>query len=413
MTDATTLVRMPPMYAKQHKAVSDKARYSVIEASTKSGKTLGCLIWQGARVMRDTQAMNHWWVAPYYGQANIAYNRAKRMFRGVCQTHEQEKRLSFTNGAIWWFKSGEKPDALYGEDVADVVIDEATRVREESWYAIRSTLTFTKGPVRIIGNVKGRQNWAYRMARKAEAGEEGYAFHRITAQDAVDAGLLDQKEIDDAKGALPEHIFNELYLCIPSDDGGNPFGLSAIAKCVVSDTTVATPVVWGVDLAKSQDWTVACGIDGDGHVVGLERWQSDWGATRTRLLSLLDGVPALIDSTGVGDPIVEDLQRKHGNITGFKFSSSSKQQIMEGLAAAIQRQEISFTEGWLSTELETFEYVYSRTGVKYSAPEGLHDDGVCALALAVRHKATAGCLQLGVRVIGGEADPVDDERFWQ
>jgi hypothetical protein len=36
-------------------------------------------------------------------------------------------------------------------------------------------------------------------------------------------------------------------------------------------------------------------------------------------------------------------------------------------------------------ELETFEYEYTRTGVRYSAPEGLHDDCVCALALAV-HK---------------------------
>jgi len=39
-------------------------------------------------------------------------------------------------------------------------------------------------------------------------------------------------------------------------------------------------------------------------------------------------------------------------------------------------------------ELEAFEYVYTRTGVRYSAPEGLHDDCVCSLALA-RQKFSA------------------------
>ncbi len=56
---------------------------------------------------------------------------------------------------------------------------------------------------------------------------------------------------------------------------------------------------------------------------------------------------------------------------------------MEGLAVAIQQQRIRFPEGSIKAELEAFEYVYSRTGVHYSAPEGLHDDCVCALALAV------------------------------
>jgi hypothetical protein len=58
---------------------------------------------------------------------------------------------------------------------------------------------------------------------------------------------------------------------------------------------------------------------------------------------------------------------------------------MEGLAVAIQNREIGYPEGVISQELSDFEYVYTRTGTKYSAPDGLHDDAVCALALAL-HK---------------------------
>jgi hypothetical protein len=57
---------------------------------------------------------------------------------------------------------------------------------------------------------------------------------------------------------------------------------------------------------------------------------------------------------------------------------------MEGLSVAIQQRRVHFPEGPLLSELETFEYEYTRTGVRYRAPDGLHDDCVCALALAVQ-----------------------------
>jgi hypothetical protein len=56
---------------------------------------------------------------------------------------------------------------------------------------------------------------------------------------------------------------------------------------------------------------------------------------------------------------------------------------MEGLAVAIQQQAITYPDGAIVNELEAFEYVYTRTGTRYSAPEGMHDDCVMALALAV------------------------------
>ena len=98
--------------------------------------------------------------------------------------------------------------------------------------------------------------------------------------------------------------------------------------------------------------------------------------------SHVKSVCASVDSTGVGDPILEALQKKGPNYEGYKFSSSSKQQLMEGLAVAIQRSEIKFPDGLIKAELEIFEYQYTRTGVRYSAPDGFHDDCVCALALA-------------------------------
>lgn len=382
----------PALYPAQQAAIFDcvdpngkEARYGVVEASTKAGKTVGCMAWLLEQAhINGAPNRNFWWVAPVYPQAKIAFRRIKAgLTRGTYIANESELTIKLLGvGSVIWFKTGEKPDNLYGEDVFAAVVDEASRVREDSWIAIRSVLTATGGPVRIIGNVKGRTNWHYKIARVAEAGTPGYSYAKLTAYDAVAGGVLDIEEIEDAKRLLPERVFRELYLAEPSDDQGNPFGLNHIDRCTVEAMSEERPVAIGVDLAKSYDYTVVTALDRQGRVCGFERWQDSWEATEERILNLCGTVPTLIDSTGVGDPIVERLQRKRHNFRGFKFTSKSKQQLMEGLATAIQGQRIFFPDGPIKRELDTFEYQFTRTGVLYSAPEGLHDDCVVSLALA-------------------------------
>jgi hypothetical protein len=90
-----------------------------------------------------------------------------------------------------------------------------------------------------------------------------------------------------------------------------------------------------------------------------------------------------VDSTGIGDPVLEELQVDHGNFTGYMFSLVSKQKLMEGLAVSIQSHEIGYPEGPIRQELESFEYVVTPSGrTTYAAAQGHPDDCVCALALA-------------------------------
>lgn len=379
-------VRRPHLYAKQEAFLFAPERYSVVEASTKSGKTAGCIAWMIEQAtLNGAEGRNYWWVAPTYSTAKIAFRRMKRAIpRDFYSAREDEQTITFLNGAVIWFKGADNPDSLYGEDVFAAVIDEASRCKDDSWYAVRSTLTKTRGPIRIIGNVKGRKNWAYQLARKAESGAPDMAYFKLTAYDAVDGGILDLAEIEDAKRTLPDDVFRELYLAEPSDDGGNPFGIDAIRKCI-APLSKEPPKTWGIDLAKSTDWSVAIGLDAANKVCRFERWQGPWESTITRIRSTAGTLPTLVDSTGVGDPILEALQKNGGrNYEGFKFSAPSKQQLMEGLAVAIQQKGTSYPEGHIVNELEAFEYEYTRTGVRYSAPEGLHDDCVCALALAIQ-----------------------------
>ena len=147
-------------------------------------------------------------IAAVLAQAKIAYRRMKDgLPRGLARASETDSSILLPNGATIWFRSGEHPDSLYGEDVWAAVIDEATRVKPEAWHALRSTLSATQDPVRIIGNVSGRRNWAYQLARRAEAGEPNMHYAKITAYDAIKAGVLAQEEVEDARRNLSKRVF--------------------------------------------------------------------------------------------------------------------------------------------------------------------------------------------------------------
>lgn len=307
--------------------------------------------------------------------------------RDFFKVNESRLTLTLPHGSIIEFKSGENPDSLYGNDCYAAVLDEASRMREESWIAIRSTLTKTRGKAKLIGNVKGRKNFFYQMAQKAKTKEAGYFYKKITAYDAVNAGILHIEEIEDAKRTLPENVFKELFLAEASDDGSNPFGLDHISRCVYPLSTQPT-VCFGVDLAKKNDWTVIVGLDKFGQVSYFDRFQKDWKQTKETIIGLSPGL-ITIDSTGVGDPIAEDIARAR-ETQMVTFTSRTKQQLMEGLAYAIQNRQTTVLEGVMKDEMDSFEFEYTRTGVIYTAPQGLHDDCVCALALAVKnHKQQA------------------------
>lgn len=376
--------RRPWLYEKQLRAIFSPLRFSVIEASTKSGKTVGCLAWILEQALRLKPGDNVWWVAPVYGQSDIAFTRMKaylpdELYKANATKMNMTLRV---NGAVIWFKSGEKPDNLYGEDVHAAVLDEATRMREEAWQAVRTTLTATRGPARIIGNVKGRKNWAFKLARKAEQGRKNWGYFKLTCQDAVDAGILDPEEIEEARHDLPEAVFRELYWAEPTEDGSNPFGVQHIAACV-APMEPGPAAAYGWDLAKSIDWTVGIGLNHRAYTCDFHRFQMPWEETLRAIRKTTGKVPADVDSTGVGDPIAERLARGSSNFHGFNFSGGGKQKLMEGLAVGIQSGEVHYPDGVIRQELEQYEFVYTRAGgVKYEAPEGYFDDCVCSLALA-------------------------------
>jgi hypothetical protein len=380
-----TLVR-PVLHDAQQAVIDGRKRFNVLQCGRRFGKTtLGVDLAIDAAL----DGLPVGWFAPTYKILADAWRELVAGTRDVtAHLDQQERRIQLITGGVIECWSLDTPDPARGRKYGRVLIDEGGIVRdlEQAWNgAIRPTLTDLRGDAWFFGTPKGR-NYFHQLYTRGQAGDGEWASWRFGT---VANPAIEPAEVEAAERDMPRAAFEQEFLGIPADDGGNPFGIDAIRACI-GPLSTAAPAVWGIDLAKSEDWTWALGLDGSGAVCRSERWQGPWSATLERLAGMVgkSGARALVDSTGVGDPIVEQLQaRCPGLVEGFKFTAQSKQQIMEGLAAAIQQRALTIPDGPLVAELESYGYEYTKSGVRYTAPDGLHDDGVCALALAQHARA--------------------------
>jgi hypothetical protein len=349
------------------------------------------------------------WFEPTYKYLLESWNELVSRLR-VVATHvsDQHKRLELITGGVIEAWTCDTPDPARGRAYDLVIINEAGIIREllEIWQqAIRPTLTDRQGRALFMGTPKGRSHDFSLIHTKAETTPSWEAFRGPTADNPYIPGL--EEELAQAKAELPPQVFAQEYEGIPSDDGGNPFGLDAIRACVGEPPVELEAVAFGWDFARAQDWTVGVALDKDYHVVAFERWQLvPWGETRSRVLKVTGATPAWGDSTAMGgDVVVEDLQRAGCPMIGVPFSQKMKQLLMERLAVCLQQRKLRFPDGPIRAELESFGYEYTKFGVRYTAPAGLHDDCVMALALAVY-----GRDQFGAMVDAGEPALYDENR---
>lgn len=365
-------ILLPSPHINQQKILENDKRFRVIMCGRRFGKSE---LSQILSVTYASRALSVAYITPTYGLAKVFFSKLTEAL--PFPNNKSDLKIAFPTGGEIEFFTGERLDNLRGRKFHLVIVDEASFIPdlENGWNnSIRPTLTDYKGKAVFLSTPKGK-NFFYSLFMKQ--GENDWASFKFTSYDNP---FIDPQEIDDARMQLPEVVFEQEYMANPSENSANPFGNAFIRNCVkpISNHPV---VAFGIDVAKSFDHTVIIGLDNNGNVAYFDRFQMDWHNTKENI-KRLPRCPILIDSTGVGDPILEDLKRDGLQIEGLKFTSQSKQQLMEGLSTAIQQQRIGFPDGIIRDELEIFEYEFTSSGVRYSAPTGFHDDAVCALALA-------------------------------
>lgn len=155
------------------------------------------------------------------------------------------------------------------------------------------------------------------------------------------------------------------------------------------------PCFLGVDLGKKVDYSVIAVVSEQADQVRLvyyKRWpletpySSVIGSVRVIIEKLGNVQKCLVDQTGVGEYIVEDMQ-KGGirNVEGIMLSLPMKQEILGYLKQLMQNKQFIFPfDVDLTAELNVENFELTKTGqIMFSHPDGTHDDILWAVALAV------------------------------
>ena len=368
---------LPEPHINQQAILDSKARFRVVMCGRRFGKSELAQVEISLGAIRGDSVA---YITPTYKLAKTFFDKLTNVI--PFSNNKSDLIINFPNNGKIEFFTGERLNNLRGRKFHRVIIDEASFIPnlEDGWLnSIRPTLTDYKGSALFLSTPRGR-NFFYSLFMKG--GETDWEAFKFTTYDNP---YIDPAEIEEAKRQLPEAVFRQEYMADPMDNASNPFGSAHIRNCVKPLSTQPT-AFYGIDLAKSHDWTVIIGLDKDGNVSYFDRFQKDWKQTKETILNLDKSIPVMIDSTGVGDAITEDLQRSFNAMEGFKYTSQSKQQLMELLSLSIQQGKIGFPDGVIKEELDIFEYQFTSNGVRYNAPSGFHDDCVNALALAVKCK---------------------------
>jgi phage terminase large subunit-like protein len=171
-------MQLPPLHPQQSDFVNDPTRIVVAACGTKTGKTFGLCIWLLRHAWNNYQSLN-WWAAPTLRQARIAFNTIGRWLPPVSSgrirvnRNEMVYTLLRSDGSVHSiieFRSADNPDSLRGEGVHAAVVDEAGYWSRDSYISIWTTLTRTRGKLRVISTPKGR-NWFYEEWMKGWEGK--------------------------------------------------------------------------------------------------------------------------------------------------------------------------------------------------------------------------------------------------
>lgn len=375
---------LPDLHAGQRTVWEHPARFQVLSCGRRWGKSrLGAL----RCIVAALQGGRAWWVAPSYPMASVGWRMMKRLAVQIpgAVVRESDRLITMPGSGTVQVRSADDPDSLRGEGLDYLVMDECAFIRERAWTeALRPALADRRGRAMFISTPKGR-NWFWRIWSAQDSEWRSWRFS------SYDNPFIEPTEIDAARRLLPERIFAQEFLAEFIDDAGGVFrGVMAAATAEQQERgQPGREYVIGVDWGKHNDFTVLSVIDvGYRALVKIDRFnQIDYTVQTDRLRALCERFrpsAVVVERNSIGEPLIEMLLRQGLPIVPFNTTNASKAAIIDGLALAFERQSIQIIDDpVLLAELQAYEMERLPSGLlRYSAPDGLHDDCVMSLALA-------------------------------
>jgi hypothetical protein len=387
-------IKLPRPYPLQSEILQSPAKRKVINAGRRVGKTTlasiaaaQCLL-SGKRALLSSTSQE---------QADVFWRYIRGWLRpltdhGIAYKNETRRIIALGDGEIR-VKTGSDADALRGDNVSLLVLDECARLNPTAWQEVGAPmLADSNGDAMFISTPK-RRNWFFNLYQRAIADDSGIwqAWSFTTHANP----FITQQALDLLISDMTESAYQQEILAQFLEGEGAVFRYVTERCTAPRQQPYYGEFVYGLDWGRQNDYTVMVVMDRETRtVVDYDRFnQVDWSLQRGRVRAMIDKWKCrngYAESNSIGSPNIEALQHDGIPISAFETTASSKPPLIESLVLAFDRNEITvLNDPIIVGELMAYEAKTTASGrTQYSAPEGLHDD--CVIALALAWKACMG-----------------------
>ena len=192
--------------------LDDTLKYIVCTTGRQFGKTFLAMNILLKWALKDNGSISMF-VAPVYSQSKKVFSELVLAIEDSGLTlsiNKSELFITFINGSIIYFRSGEREDSLRGYTLDYLIMDEAAYQKEAVWKTVLRPTVLVKGKkVLFISTPKGK-NWFNEIANMGYS--EDYPQYKTFHATSFDTPYITKDELQEAKLSLPDNIYKQEIL---------------------------------------------------------------------------------------------------------------------------------------------------------------------------------------------------------
>jgi phage FluMu gp28-like protein len=440
---ATSDGREPILLGYQGKWVKDESRLKIAEKSRQIGWTWSEAYGIDRALSQKDARLDHWISSRDDIQARLFLEDCKAFASllqiGAADLGEKVIDEDGHSAHVLEFATGKRahsmssnPDAQAGKRGGRTLDEGALHKDLRKLYGIAYHGITWGGGLSIFSTHRGTANYFNQLILEVrhKGNPKGFSLHRVTLQDALDAGLLyklqkklplddPRQKMDEAEyfdfiraGCPDEESFLQECMCVPSDDESAFISYELIDGCKYAPgeaweysmaqlAACTNPLYLGVDVGRKHDRFVAWLDEVVGGVAFTRKLlvlqNKTFSAMEAELYPLLD-LPRMqrccIDNTGLGMQFAERAQERFGKykVEPVTFTGPVKEELAYPVRASLEDRSCRMPD--LADITADFRAIRKETtaagNIRFKAEAGPtgHSDRFWAKALA-RHAAKA------------------------
>lgn len=381
-------------------------RFRALAWGQRSGKTTAGA-WETVRAALALPEQLHWVVGPTFKNLQQSETEVIRIVSrlGLEFTWRPSKHmLCLSHGAVIQFLAAEYPNTLRGPTITGSLwLEEVGYFRnEEAWFILRPRISIGNAGLWATSSPNFR-NWFWVLCRELGLPPDGgygefegkHSF--VSHQPTWNFPYMPKSDLDAFRRKWPRPRFDKEMGAVFSSVQNRCFEFEKCLSLELPAREIQGATCMGVDLAQRQDFTAVIIMDAEGRIHKIDKWTGErWDKQIGKLISMAKQWNSVVvyDGSNIGGPVGEALDKALPKTIRVECNSPViKSAMIEALQLSFEQQLIKLPDPsavWapklatsLVEELDYYEPSLTRGGkLSYSAPKGLNDDLVIALALA-------------------------------